>query len=199
MKGGWRRDVPSTGKSSNSSSSSSCGADVLGAAVWEVLAGSGSLEWVGWSLAVGAVDMMAVGCGLTRGKVDEVGVGVRSDGLVVEKIGGCRQLDEFVGLCVGTRTTSSAFFGLYGDNSTALLKEGDGLKPSATFQSLQKVQAVTSRVRRGEVAPKFMQVLRALELQIPCFAPSMHIMTIAISEPEAPVYCYMDQGVQWLI
>ena len=57
-------NIPSTGKSSNSSSSSSCGADVAGAvAVWEVLAGSASLDWVGCSLAVGAVDMMiAAGC-----------------------------------------------------------------------------------------------------------------------------------------
>ncbi len=33
---------------------------MLGAAVWEVLAGSGSLDWVGWSLAVGAVDIVTV-------------------------------------------------------------------------------------------------------------------------------------------
>lgn len=54
--------VPSTGKSSNSSSSSRiwAGAFVAGAAVLDVFAGSGELDFVGCSFAVGAWDILPV-------------------------------------------------------------------------------------------------------------------------------------------
>lgn len=66
ISGYWRvlgSVVPSTGKSSNSSSSSRFDAfsfDVEGTAVCEVLESSGSLDSVGWSFAVGACDILTV-------------------------------------------------------------------------------------------------------------------------------------------
>ena len=64
--------------------------------MFEVLAGSGSLDCVGWSFAVGADDILAVLDGVLEGRggvlrvvVDAVGeVGGRSEGRLVSAAGG---------------------------------------------------------------------------------------------------------------